>query len=191
MQLSLFNGPFYFMRHGESAANAAGLIAGAMESPLTERGRAQAEAAAALLSGLGIAAIFASPLGRAADTAQAAAAVLGLPIAFVDDLCERHWGVLENRPLSLIRDRSITAEGGESLTDFDARTWAALSAIRSPAPALVVAHAGTMRVLRRRLGIGDVPDFVGNAAPVRFEPADGIGAVWRFSLVGAAPVAPP
>ena len=55
------------VRHGESAGNAAGVLLGRTDSPLTDRGRAQA---GALSSALGpVLRVISSPLGRARDTA--------------------------------------------------------------------------------------------------------------------------
>lgn len=187
MSVPLFDRPFYFMRHGESAANAAERIAGSTESPLTPRGHAQARQAAERLAGLGIAAIYASPQSRALETARPLAGHLGLELQVVPDIRERHWGALELKPLSAITDRTMTAPEGESLAAFEARTWSALAAIAGPAPALVVAHSGTMRVLRARLGIGDIRDWVGNAEPVRFDPPTGPGAVWRLTTLEGRP----
>jgi probable phosphoglycerate mutase len=189
MTQPLLNGPFFFMRHGESAANAAGLIAGGgTDSPLTERGRAQAEAAAALLAPLAPKAIHVSPQSRAVETARPLAERLGIALTPVADLHERHWGAMEGRPLSEIVDRAMTAPGGESLAGFEERVWAALSAIAGPAPAVVVAHSGTMRVLRSRLGIGDVFEWVGNALPVRFAPPRRPDGVWTMAALEGGPV---
>ena len=189
MTVRIFDAPFYFMRHGESEANAASLIAGgSTNSPLTARGRAQAEAAADLLVALAPAAIHVSPQSRAIDTAAPLAGRLGLTLRPVAALSERHWGVLEGKPLSELRDRTITAPGGESLADFEARVWTALSAIAGPAPAVVVAHSGTMRVLRSRLGIGDVRAWVGNAVPVRFSPPAVPGETWTMEAVSGGAV---
>ncbi|NBC34663.1 MAG: histidine phosphatase family protein [Alphaproteobacteria bacterium] len=187
MSVPLFDRPFYFMRHGESEANAAERIAGSTDSPLTLRGRDQARRAAARLAGTGIAAIYASPQSRALDTARPVAETLGLDLQVIPDIRERHWGALELEPLSAITDRTMTAPEGESLADFEARTWAALAAIAGPVPALVVAHSGTMRVLRARLGVGDIRDWVGNAEPVRFDPPPAPGAVWRLTTLEGRP----
>jgi probable phosphoglycerate mutase len=183
----LFQGPFYFLRHGESEANIAGLIAGSTETPLTARGHAQAEAAAQVLARLDIRSIYCSPQQRAADTAAPIARQFGLPVTTLDGLRERHWGVLELKPLEEIRDRSQTAPQGESLAGFEDRTWQALESIDGPSPVLVVAHSGTMRVLRVRLGIGDVHGWVPNASPIRFAPPDEAagpsGQPWRFEML--------
>ena len=189
MTVRFLDAPFYFMRHGESEANAASLIAGGgTDSPLTPRGLAQAEAAADLLTPVAPAAILVSPQSRAMDTATPLARRLGLTLQPVAGLSERHWGMLEGRPLSDIRDRAMTALGGESLADFEARVWAALSAIVGPAPAVIVAHSGTMRVLRSRLGIGDVPEWVGNAVPVRFTPPAAPGLAWTMDALSGGSV---
>ena len=181
--MPLLDAPFYFLRHGESEANAAGLIAGSTDTPLTALGRDQAERAAAVLAPCSIASIFSSPLRRAADTAETVGRHCGLPLGYLDELRERHWGVLESQPLEEIRDRSATALRGESLVAFEERTWTALCRIDAPPPVLVVAHSGTMRVLRNKLGIGDVKDWVGNALPIRFLPPRP-GQPWRFEELG-------
>ncbi|HEY58534.1 MAG TPA: histidine phosphatase family protein, partial [Anaerolineae bacterium] len=60
------------VRHGESTANAEGRHQGQMDFPLTERGRAQAQALARrwLREGRRYHALIASPLSRALQTAQ-------------------------------------------------------------------------------------------------------------------------
>ena len=64
-----------FVRHGEPDY---------ARDCLTELGRIQAKKAAQRLLGEGIGEIYASPLGRARETAQAAAEVLGLPVKTLD-----------------------------------------------------------------------------------------------------------
>ena len=65
------------VRHGQSELNAAGRLAGRLDTPLTELGVAQAKAMAASLADLGEpAAVISSPLQRARDTAAA----IGLPV---------------------------------------------------------------------------------------------------------------
>ncbi|MBR4577053.1 MAG: histidine phosphatase family protein [Clostridia bacterium] len=59
---------------------------------LTEKGRLQALAAAERLREEGIEEIFSSPLGRAAETAAAAAEALKLPVRTLDYMRELHWG---------------------------------------------------------------------------------------------------
>jgi broad specificity phosphatase PhoE len=64
---------FYFVRHGESQGNSAGIVQGTAEYPLSETGRAHAEQAATWLAESGISLCLSSPLARAMDTARAIA----------------------------------------------------------------------------------------------------------------------
>ena len=71
----------YFARHGETVWNVENKICGMTDSPLTEKGRAQAAqlGEAVKSSGIVLDEILYSPLSRAADTALAVAAATGLP----------------------------------------------------------------------------------------------------------------
>ena len=81
----------YFVRHGESASNAA---PGGMALPLeqgdrlTERGFGQARAVAERLGAAGATRVLASPLRRARETAEVIADRLELPITEVEELRE-------------------------------------------------------------------------------------------------------
>jgi probable phosphoglycerate mutase len=79
----------FLVRHGESGGNAGS--DGSDDPALTERGRAQARLAARALAGEAIAALYASPLRRAIETATEAGAALGLEINLWPDLAET-WG---------------------------------------------------------------------------------------------------
>ena len=72
-----------FIRHGEPDYNL---------DCLTETGRQQAAAAAERLAGEGISEIYASPCGRAAETASYTAAWLDLPVTTLDFMREITWG---------------------------------------------------------------------------------------------------
>ena len=74
--------PFYMLRHGQSEANVANVIAGrGVDSPLTAQGRAEAETVRSTLSQLDIPpqVIVHSSLSRARDTAHILNKSLGLP----------------------------------------------------------------------------------------------------------------
>ena len=79
-----------FVRHGEPDY---------ARDCLTELGRVQAKKAAQRLLGEGIGEIYASPLGRARETAQAAAEVLGLPVKTLDFMEEVRWGSADGEAL--------------------------------------------------------------------------------------------
>ena len=75
-----------FVRHGEPDYK---------HDCLTEQGQIQAGAAAERLKDEGIEEIYSSPLGRAAETAAAAAKVLDLPVRTLDYMRELHWGSID------------------------------------------------------------------------------------------------
>ena len=72
-----------FVRHGEPDY---------VRDCLTEEGRRQAKAAAERLAGEGITEIYASPCGRAAETASFTAKRLNLPVTTLDYMHEISWG---------------------------------------------------------------------------------------------------
>lgn len=69
------------IRHGQSEANKARVFAGYTDAPLSEKGHAQAQAAAAyLLANERIDAVYASDLSRATETARYTADAFGLSL---------------------------------------------------------------------------------------------------------------
>ncbi len=147
------------VRHGQTADNAAGLILGHRDPPLSDLGRAQAERVAAELRDSGVAAVWTSPLQRARETAGIVAATLGLVPIVCADLIESGRGRWEGIPVTRIArdepglhgaflrgDPDFAFPGGESLREQRVRTRAALDRIvAGELPAVVVAHAGTVR----------------------------------------------
>ena len=79
-----------FVRHGEPDY---------IHDCLTDKGRIQAFAAAERLREEGISEIWSSPLGRAAETAEVASRVLGLPVRTLDFMREVDWGSRDGAPL--------------------------------------------------------------------------------------------
>jgi len=70
------------VRHGETELNREGIFRGRLDVALNDRGRSQAERAAAALADSPLAAVYSSPLRRALDTARPIAARHGLsPVA--------------------------------------------------------------------------------------------------------------
>ncbi|HEV7368228.1 histidine phosphatase family protein [Arenibaculum sp.] len=180
--IPLFGGPFHFLRHGETVANRAGTIAGHLDSPLTELGRRQARDAGSALAGAGIRRIWTSSLSRAHETAAIVAEPLGVEVTVLAGLRERAWGAWEGQPRAVLV-RSATPEGGEGPDAFRGRVLAALAETAGPWPALIVAHSGVYRVLHETLlGVPAGPS-VPNGVPMRFVPADDLGA-WRMEPTG-------
>lgn len=164
--IPLLSHGFLFLRHGETDANVADRISGFTDDPLNARGVAQARVAATLLAGRPLAAIWHSPLVRAADTARAVAATTGAPLVPLPGLAERNWGIWEGMPRSTLI-REATPAGGEGPAAFTARIRAALAAILPPFPVLIVGHSGTAREIHTFLTEAPFsrPD---NAAPIEW-----------------------
>lgn len=77
----------YFVRHGETEANVARIIAGGeYESPLTQKGKSQAKKAGQILKDKNIDTIVCSPMERTIDTATIIAREVGIdPKAIIKD----------------------------------------------------------------------------------------------------------
>ena len=93
----------YLMRHGESEANAHGHGYTAVDPPLTIRGTEQARAWAVSgeLSGLGIEAVFVSPLCRTLQTASLAFRGSPAPMFVTPSAREHCWWEAQNRGSAL------------------------------------------------------------------------------------------
>jgi broad specificity phosphatase PhoE len=166
------------VRHGESVANARGLLLGRTDAELTETGRAQALAARALLDGP-VAEVRTSPLRRARDTAALLA--LGPPISVEEQWIEVDYGEFEGQPLGGIpaevwqhwqRNRDFRPEGGETLAEVDRRISAACEEL------FAVDGTGA------RSSAGDVV-VVSHVSPIKAAVAWALGTVdlyWRLHL---------
>ena len=179
--IGLFTRSFYFLRHGETELNARGLIAGSLETGLTESGRAQALQAAAILATAPITHVYSSPMRRALDTAEPIAQKLQLPVIIVPELAERFWGELEGKPRGM-RMRGAAPPGGEPTEQFTNRVLAGFARIHGEMP-LVVAHSGIFRVLCRTLRIVESEAPVTNALPLHFVPLP--QGEWRIEPASA------
>jgi broad specificity phosphatase PhoE len=115
------------VRHGESTANAQGLLLGRTDVELTEEGRAQAASVRALLHAP-VRSLRSSPLTRARTTA----ALLGYDVQIeIDDRwIEVDYGEFECQPLTDVpadvwrewrTDPAFRPAGGETLAEVDAR----------------------------------------------------------------------
>jgi probable phosphoglycerate mutase len=170
-RIALFERPFYYLRHGETEANAAGTIAGSLDVDLTPLGREQARLAAGALATAPITAIYTSPLRRARETAQPIAEALGLPVTILDEIAERNWGDLEGMPRHS-HVRGAKPSGGESTERFMNRVLSGFALIDAELP-LLVAHSGVFRVLCRTLNVVEAEGPVANCLPLKFVPIDG------------------
>lgn len=156
------------IRHGSVGGD--GVLHGHVDVPLTEQGRAQAERLARRLAAEPLAAVYASDLQRARETAEILAGPQGLSVVEEPALRELHMGRWDGRPIRELLERegvllrrwwkeleSFRIPEGESLADLAARAVPAFERIvarHRGETVAVVAHGGTNRViLFRYLGI--------------------------------------
>ena len=160
----------YLVRHGETEWNRAGRMQGQLDSPLTERGQAQARAVgetlAELTNGANGLALVASPLERTMATATIIAEALGsLNIATDARLMEMSWGEWDGlthaeievrNPGELARRKAGCWDhlppGGESYANTALRVAGFLADVDPNRPLIVVSHGGTGRVVRGLYG---------------------------------------
>jgi len=96
----------YLLRHGETVWNVEQRMQGRGDSPLTERGRAQAARHAAVLAQLGgVGRWLVSPAGRTRATVAIVNDRLGAPISYREALLERDSGIWEGMTLAEIQAR--------------------------------------------------------------------------------------
>ncbi len=147
---------YVLIRHGESVWNGERRIQGNQDPPLSPRGRQQADLLAARLDVYlpkGAAAIYTSPLRRAAETAERIGLAARLPVIAEPDLREMCLGTWEGMTVPEIQaafpgtyERWLAdplahpAPGGENLEAFGRRVNGAFDRMRA-------AHAGTDLVL--------------------------------------------
>ena len=176
--------PFWFLRHGETDWNADNLAQGNVDIPLNARGFAQAREAAAALVGRGIEAIATSPLGRARQTADIAAATLGVAVDIVPDLREVAFGIQEGQPMEAwftdwVEGRA-TPDGGEPFSALRLRARAALNRVLGAERHwLVVAHGGLFRAVRAEMGL-TASVRTANGVPIFCLPPEAVGESWRL-----------
>jgi broad specificity phosphatase PhoE len=148
------------IRHGETALNAARVLQPA-DTPLNARGLRQAEAIAWRVAALAPAAILASDLPRAWQTACAVGAATGLVPIASSALRERDFGELRGRayddlgfdPLAM----TAAPAGGESAAEFAARVARAFAEalalhtrVAAAGPLAIVTHGLVIEALLTR-----------------------------------------
>ena len=148
---------FYFVRHGESEGNAARVFTGQTDSPLTDRGRQQAEAVADELANVKFDRIVSSDLSRTRDTADVIAKRHGMRVEVVPELREIDVGDRTGKTFDEARglpnwndDGFVAWPGGETLDQVVARTLGAIERLTHESPGktiLVVGHGGVNRIL--------------------------------------------
>jgi broad specificity phosphatase PhoE len=148
---------FYFVRHGESEGNAARIFTGQTDSPLTARGRQQAETVAEELAKIKFDRIVSSDLSRTRDTADVIAKRHRVRVEVVPELREIDVGDRTGKTFDETRglpnwsdDGFVAWPGGETLDQVLARTLGAIDRLIRESPGktiLVVGHGGINRIL--------------------------------------------
>ena len=181
------------VRHGETAWNVEKRLQGHLDIPLNDNGRAQAAALALGLSDMSFAAVYSSDLQRARSTAEAAAAMEGVPVQVTAELRERHCGIFQGLTQKEIaerhpeeyrryhdRDVDFVIPEGESLTGLAKRITATFNRIAGDhvgQSILIVSHGGVLDIIHRLAtgkALGAPRDFhISNAALNWLEVIDG------------------
>jgi probable phosphoglycerate mutase len=172
----------HLVRHGQSTANSEGRLAGQLEFPLTDLGRAQARAAAVLLGT--VVEVRSSSLSRARETA--ALLVPHVEATIDDRFIELDYGEADGAinaelPASFwaawVSDLDFAPPGGESLRSCSTRVRVGLEEL-----------FGTPGEGARRRD-GDVV-VVSHVSPIKAAVAWALGAddavVWRMHLSNAS-----
>jgi broad specificity phosphatase PhoE len=150
------------VRHGQTAANAAGQLLGRADPPLTPLGEQQAAALAAAVGPVDL--VLSSPLARARQTAAA----FGAAVEVDERWTELDYGDFDNlAPGELPAgtwerwrvDADYTPPGGESLAALGRRVRAACDDVASRAAdgdVVVVSHVSPIKAATAwALGVGD------------------------------------
>jgi 2,3-bisphosphoglycerate-dependent phosphoglycerate mutase len=149
----------YVVTHPEAEHHVSGQVGGWFDSALTERGLRQADAVAARIRELVPAGaeveLHSSDLTRAAQTARAIGAALGVPPTLTAGLREKSYGVAEGRPQAWLDARFVPPpatgdrmnhaegiEGAETRQQFGGRVYAAVDEVLASPGAhhVVVTH---------------------------------------------------
>jgi probable phosphoglycerate mutase len=160
----------FLVRHGATVLSAEDRYAGSVDVALSDEGRAQARALGTRLAGEALAAVYASPMSRAQDTARSIVDGRGLDVATVPELRETDHGHWEGRTREEIRTAfpdeyarwerdpfTFAPSNGETGLQVLARALPAFLAIVGRHPdrsVLVVSHKATIRlVIAELLGV--------------------------------------
>ncbi len=149
------------IRHGVTAWNKERRFQGQIDIPLDDEGLRQAQLLGQSMAGAALAAVYASDLTRARQTAEPLASAIGLPVVAEPGLRERHYGAFEGRTWDELQrehaadfarwrarepDFSLPG-GGETLLALHDRveaTMRALAARHPGASVVAVTHGGVL-----------------------------------------------
>lgn len=151
----------YFVRHGQSEWNVEAKVCGCTDSPLTEKGRAQAQETARVIKEridageMHIDEILASPLSRAYNTGLAISEATGVPIRIEPRIIEQNFGEWEGENKDTAEFHYAKAQfgdghkGGESNMRVAQRVYNLLDELSKDTEHtyLLAAHNGIARIV--------------------------------------------
>lgn len=132
----------FLLRHGETIWNKEQRTQGHTDIELTPLGKAQAQALARSLKGMGIVKVYSSPLRRALETARTIAELHGVETGVEEGLKELNQGLLEGLTYyELVTNHQeflrkwmedpvpLRMPEGESMAELQERVWEAIQRI--------------------------------------------------------------
>jgi len=153
----------YMVRHGQTAASRENRFSGSLDPPLTQVGKAMAEAFARAYAPLTWDAIYTSPMLRTRQTADALSRLTGVAVTVDDGLKEIEYGEWEGLRQDEVKAQwpeafeywasdvaSRGTPGGETAFHVAARAMRVVEAIRSRhrrGNVMLVSHKATLRVI--------------------------------------------
>lgn len=184
----------YVVRHGQTAANAAGKFRGNINPPLDDTGIKQAHKLADLFSNIDLCAIFSSEKQRATKTAEIISQKRGVPVHSTSSLCALNIGQLSGQDRSeenirllqqYLASPDLPIPGGESLNQFRGRVDPCLQEavnlfLEQGLPAMIVAHSSIVRE------VGNM--IYGDHKKVLVEPGGAVAIYLKNGQYGAEPI---
>lgn len=180
----------YFIRHAQSEANLKDILASRQDFPLTEKGRADAQAIAAEFKEIAaLDRIVCSPLLRAQQTAEPIAKAFGLTVETDERIIEQDLGVFAGMTYAELEGRSdymherskrwnwVPDGGGESYEMIAQRLEPFFQSLEKLEGdnILFVTHAVTLRLIKAHLE-QTLPDYPHEIAKN--------GEIWKINFTG-------
>jgi probable phosphoglycerate mutase len=152
-------------RHGQTDANANGIVQGHLPTPLNATGLEQSRRLAERLARYEpkLTRLVSSPLVRAVQTAGPLAATLALPASEDPRWTERDFGSASGKPADIVRIMThgqpspVAPDDAEPRDSFDARVRHALTALPPGEVTAVVTHGGVIGSVLRQILDGRIP----------------------------------
>ena len=150
-----------FIRHSETIWNLEGREMGHLDSPLSERGKKQAQAIAERLKKTSFSCLYSSDLGRAVETASYISEICNIKIIQNEKLRERNMGIFQGYTRKEMQDNFpeewkeymtigfeyVTPNGGSQRQRFE-RSVEIMNGLADNHPdesIVVVSHGGILR----------------------------------------------